>query len=113
MIAAYCAFPLNASAIQIDNRLLSSDRLPDSRGWRLQPIRCGGVEVTGYREFHGFGGRTRARTWDPMIKSHLLYQLSYAPGTGPEYPWVRTASFSKANPPCPATRQRFSPAPGT
>src|SRR5260370_2345382 len=28
------------------------------------------------------GGRTRARTWDPMIKSHLLYQLSYAPGTG-------------------------------
>jgi hypothetical protein len=32
------------------------------------------------------GGRTRARTWDPMIKSHLLYQLSYAPGTGPEKP---------------------------
>jgi hypothetical protein len=30
------------------------------------------------------GGRTRARTWDPMIKSHLLYQLSYAPGTSPE-----------------------------
>src|SRR6185436_844985 len=28
------------------------------------------------------GGRTRARTWDPMIKSHLLYQLSYAPGCG-------------------------------
>ena len=27
----------------------------------------------------GFGGRTRARTWDPVIKSHLLYQLSYAP----------------------------------
>jgi hypothetical protein len=36
---------------------------------------------------HGLGGgRTRARTWDPMIKSHLLYQLSYAPGTGPEKP---------------------------
>ena len=32
------------------------------------------------------GGRTRARTWDPMIKSHLLYQLSYAPGTSPEIP---------------------------
>ena len=30
------------------------------------------------------GGRTRARTWDPMIKSHLLYQLSYAPGSDPE-----------------------------
>jgi hypothetical protein len=26
------------------------------------------------------GGRTRARTWDPLIKSQLLYQLSYAPG---------------------------------
>jgi hypothetical protein len=24
-------------------------------------------------------GRTRARTWDPLIKSQLLYQLSYAP----------------------------------
>jgi hypothetical protein len=29
----------------------------------------------------GFGGRTRARTWDPLIKSQLLYQLSYAPDT--------------------------------
>ena len=27
----------------------------------------------------GNGGRTRARTWDPLIKSQLLYQLSYAP----------------------------------
>ena len=27
------------------------------------------------------GGRTRARTWDPLIKSQLLYQLSYAPAT--------------------------------
>ena len=26
-----------------------------------------------------FGGRARARTVDPMIKSHLLYQLSYSP----------------------------------
>jgi hypothetical protein len=25
------------------------------------------------------GGRTRTRTWDPLIKSQLLYQLSYAP----------------------------------
>ncbi len=24
-----------------------------------------------------YGGRTRARTWDPLIKSQLLYQLSY------------------------------------
>jgi hypothetical protein len=26
-----------------------------------------------------FGGRTRARTWDPLIKSKLLYQISGAP----------------------------------
>jgi hypothetical protein len=25
-----------------------------------------------------YGGRTRARTWDPLIKSQLLYRLSYA-----------------------------------
>ena len=27
----------------------------------------------------GCGGRTRTRTLDPLIKSQLLYQLSYAP----------------------------------
>jgi hypothetical protein len=27
----------------------------------------------------GIGGRTRIRTLDPLIKSQLLYQLSYAP----------------------------------
>ena len=27
------------------------------------------------------GGRTRTRTLDPLIKSQLLYQLSYAPGS--------------------------------
>jgi hypothetical protein len=52
------------------------------------------------------GGRTRARTWDPMIKSHLLYQLSYAPGTGPESLRKR-ASFSKAPPRCPASRRNI------
>ena len=30
-----------------------------------------------------YGGRTRTRTWDPLIKSQLLYQLSYAPGIRP------------------------------
>src|SRR5262245_28668799 len=30
-----------------------------------------------------FGGRTRTRTWDPLIKSQLLYQLSYAPEMPP------------------------------
>ena len=33
----------------------------------------------GYR-----GGNTGTRTLDPMIKSHLLYQLSYVPKTEPE-----------------------------
>ena len=32
------------------------------------------------------GGRTRTRTWDPLIKSQLLYQLSYAPGMPPAGP---------------------------
>ena len=27
----------------------------------------------------GNGGRSRTRTYDPLIKSQLLYQLSYAP----------------------------------
>ncbi len=31
--------------------------------------------------FDFIGGRTRTRTWDPLIKSQLLYQLSYAPET--------------------------------
>ena len=31
-----------------------------------------------------FGGRTRTRTWDPLIKSQLLYQLSYAPAEPPD-----------------------------
>ncbi len=35
-------------------------------------------------EIRGFsGGATGTRTLDPMIKSHLLYQLSYSPRTGP------------------------------
>ena len=29
------------------------------------------------------GGRSRARTYDPLIKSQLLYQLSYAPEPSP------------------------------
>ena len=53
------------------------------------------------------GGRTRARTWDPLIKSQLLYQLSYAPATGPESLRKR-ASFSKVTPRCPANRLGIS-----
>src|SRR3984957_7279253 len=41
------------------------------------------------------GGRTRARTWDPLIKSQLLYQLSYAPGTSPETATARGRRLAK------------------
>src|SRR5687768_4317407 len=46
------------------------------------------------------GGRTRIRTLDPLIKSQLLYQLSYAPG--PRLGSPKPASFSKARRDCPA-----------
>src|SRR6267378_7137065 len=73
--------------------------LQKTEAWKLKN-RCGAGACG--------GGRTRARTWDPMIKSHLLYQLSYAPGTGPESLRKR-ASFSKATPRCPASRRGIPP----
>jgi hypothetical protein len=39
--------------------------------WRHAEERDGALDID--------GGRTRARTLDPLIKSQLLYQLSYAP----------------------------------
>ncbi len=42
------------------------------------PVPFGGVRCAG----SGNGGRNRIRTYDPLIKSQLLYQLSYAPGSG-------------------------------
>src|SRR5262245_64353110 len=45
------------------------------------------------------GGRTRTRTWDPLIKSQLLYQLSYAPEKC--RPTERARSCSKAGSHCP------------
>ncbi len=36
------------------------------------------MEAKNFKKING--GRTRTRTWDPLIKSQLLYQLSYAPG---------------------------------
>jgi hypothetical protein len=53
-----------------------------------------------------FGGRTRTRTWDPLIKSQLLYQLSYAPETPAAVEPARAASCSKAGSHCPAKRRR-------
>lgn len=45
------------------------------------------------------GGRRRIRTLDPLIKSQLLYQLSYAPlpnrRDGPSPPRLATRSVTK------------------
>jgi hypothetical protein len=40
--------------------------------------RCLLVELTS-NAFENIGGRSRTRTYDPLIKSQLLYHLSYAP----------------------------------
>ena len=37
-------------------------------------LSLGGLDCVAFKEF---GSPTRARTRDPMINSHLLYQLSY------------------------------------
>ncbi len=44
------------------------------------------------------GARGRARTYDPLIKSQLLYQLSYArqPGNG-SGGWIRTSDTTGMN----------------
>src|SRR5258708_10357719 len=41
--------------------------------WMKKPRKSGASVSSGH------GGRSRARTYDPLIKSQLLYQLSYAP----------------------------------
>src|SRR2546430_12476980 len=51
------------------------------------------------------GGRTRTRTWDPLIKSQLLYQLSYAPEM-PAAGARRGCVCSKASSHCPAKGRR-------
>src|SRR6478672_8372468 len=43
--------------------------------------RCLLVELTS-NAFENIGGRSRTRTYDPLIKSQLLYHLSYAPVIG-------------------------------
>ena len=50
------------------------------------------------------GGRTRARTWDPLIKSQLLYQLSYAPVLPSAGEPARRGSLSKGGKECPAAQ---------
>src|SRR5262249_48741598 len=61
-----------ASLIHRDHRmrLAASTVLPWSFSWKQHLSYV----------FDFVGGRTRTRTLDPLIKSQLLYQLSYAPG---------------------------------
>jgi hypothetical protein len=51
------------------------------RQTRVWPADChvGNENPRRYQVIEVFGGRTRTRTLDPLIKSQLLYQLSYAP----------------------------------
>jgi hypothetical protein len=65
----------------------------------IKPL-CDGLVRKGEKRSRINGGRTRTRTWDPLIKSQLLYQLSYAPGISPP-PAVRAGSCSKAGSHCP------------
>src|SRR3974390_1486982 len=51
----------------------------------IYPVDCIGVR----------GGRTRARTWDPLIKSQLLYQLSYAPELAVRKAFARAGRLAK------------------
>ena len=47
----------------------------------LPQLACGAFDPVIFcaDAFDFIGGRTRTRTLDPLIKSQLLYQLSYAP----------------------------------
>ena len=46
---------------------------------RFGPKIVAGLPSRSSRKRAKVGGRTRTRTLDPLIKSQLLYQLSYAP----------------------------------
>ncbi len=55
------------------------------------------------------GGRSRTRTYDPLIKSQLLYHLSYAPGRRPKGPTPKVAPLTSPRSPCPAAAHHRSP----
>src|SRR5436305_7434160 len=65
------------------------------------------IKKTAARSMRRLGGRTRARTWDPMIKSHLLYQLSYAPGTCVRKALARGRRLAKRFPSVQQTGESF------
>ncbi len=60
---------------------------PNVCAWRCighrWPVAAASRESRSANLLIGIGGRTRIRTLDPLIKSQLLYQLSYAPDRHP------------------------------
>ena len=61
----------------------------EARGRGRQTMHGSGAKAKKFERFFRFplthqkhGGRSRTRTYDPLIKSQLLYRLSYAPGKG-------------------------------
>ncbi|CAB1128051.1 protein of unknown function [Candidatus Hydrogenisulfobacillus filiaventi] len=44
-----------------------------------------------------YGGRGRPRTLDPLIKSQLLFQLSYTPDYHGSGGWIRTTDITGMN----------------
>jgi hypothetical protein len=86
-----------------------SDINPETRGSAKSP-RSDAITAKTLTEVCALrldGGRTRARTWDPMIKSHLLYQLSYAPGSRPRKAFARGRRLAKRPPNVQQARPGF------
>ncbi len=70
---------------------------PGRAGRLLSPSSaCFGGNYIRQRDAVWIGGRSRIRTYDPLIKSQLLYQLSYAPAKGAAYSNPLTACEAPA-----------------
>ena len=82
-------------------------------GVRIGSARLSSLAVEAKKRSQAFekiGGRTRTRTCDPLIKSQLLYQLSYAPPQGGAYISKRTGLVEKPAP-LRETKNPFAPPP--
>ena len=73
------------------------------QGSRVNGAVCGVTGLAGQlrRSVSEDGGCNRARTCDPLIKSQLLYQLSYTPGSRKRARIAAGRSTIKRPPPCP------------
>jgi hypothetical protein len=70
--------------------------MPRARNGRKIGLSASEPSIAGFGAVGG--GRTRARTWDPLIKSQLLYQLSYAPGSASGRAYARAGRLAKRPP---------------